>query len=680
MTEAQFLAIGERSGRSGFGFVRIRNGVSTAFLAPSGTTLRIASKDTDTLTIPALPTGFLAAGDFVAVAYRGTRVFLGEVTSVEQTAGGGSMADERVSCAGPWAKMARCVFRQLWRTGIASYKRSSRLILNQDDSTGSRQSVNVAIGEVLDWGEDACGYTKGTVSVSTVNLPFDECRDITVADAVRRELRYFPKSVTRFDYSGSTPVIDVLRISGGTDAAYMSSVPKQDLTRVYTAHPIDGVDLEFETATEVNGIAYLDISHQRAGNTTETNPNCLYATIRVDGGTSETVTESFKSVTEEIPAGWDSSVDWWLEKHPRLKGLAASQLTVVSGSAERSGAEDAARYPRISANTAGEIESAGLRCRVETFSIQVNIKTADDEENQVMLSMSFLTTNAQGTATSPKTYSWTAATSTSSGEIVPVGLASAILADRSGALRAMKATLALSQSASRVWPQIGDTCEGLILQAFDVDCSSEVATLEFGASEYLSPEDMAALLTNFRNKNKITSSAVRKSGRLSDAGNKVELGGIAPLNSTDWQPGKVAKQTFKQALGNGPSVTIDASSTNGGSINIDTSDLESGDEASFRTIQFADPDGTTQTIKVLATGNINLTDEEIVEPEEKNICDHPEGGNAGVSPNDAEPGSNPGSGSSGAPGAVAGNGGVIADGDTHLGDTDCCGQPGSNNS
>ena len=79
----------------------------------------------------------------------------------------------------------------------------------------------------------------GTDSVSTQQLPFDECRDIKVADAIRRELRFFPRAVVRFDYSTPTPTVSIVRAANASaDAAYVQGIPKTERDIEYDEHPI----------------------------------------------------------------------------------------------------------------------------------------------------------------------------------------------------------------------------------------------------------------------------------------------------------------------------------------------------------------------------------------------------------------------------------------------------------
>ena len=143
------------------------------------------------------------------------------------------------------------------------------------------------------------------------------------------------------------------------------------------------------------------------------------------------------------------------------------------------------------------------------------------------------------------------------------------------------------------FPAIGDTItdEGqtLPLQSFDVDCADLTAELNFGAPEYLSPEDMAALLSNFRNKRTTSSSSLRKTGKTEDQGSNVEMGGIPPLSSTEFQPGTKAHTTIKSASGSG------------GSIDLDSSKLEGGEKIEVREVTVKDENGEEKKVKVLAT-------------------------------------------------------------------------------
>ena len=316
--------------------------------------------------------------------------------------------------------------------------------------------------------------------------------------------------------------------------------------------------------------------------------------------------------------------------------------------------------------------------------------------------MNFLTTNATGTADNPKTYTWVAESSAESGESVPSGLAATILAERSGPLLSERMSIRLGDAL----PQLGDAIvesEGTVfLQSFDVDCAALVADLHFGVPDYLSPEDMASLLSGFRNKCTSASASIRKTGKTKDGGTNVEMGSIPPLSSTEFAPGKKAKMTIK------------SSGSSGGGISLDSSELDSGETISVKTltIKGAGEDGEDKTYKVLATEDMSIegdpsdkvvtslnegtgdmdviggkgivvetngktikitadpdkTDEdEDPNAEDPDPCDHDKGGGSagGVSPS-LEDG-----GASGVAGGVPAGGVPAGGGDKHTGDDDC---------
>ena len=579
---------------------------------PEQPKLRFASRDADILELR-VPSGTLAGGDSVEVKYNGVRVFKGDVARRRVEMSGNSDTMEAVTVEGPWAKMARFVYRQLWNSG-SGLVMSSRLVLNQTQA-GNPQSLDSELLEVATAGASACGYTvaAANVAVSSQVLPSDECRDITVADAIRRELRLFPKAVCRFDYSGSSPALLIKK--SGDAASYAASVPKTARTYDYDERPIDGVDLEIEAEGEIDGVAYRNIGHQTAGNTAAGNVNCLRVALQIRGFSSNTVRNTFKSVTEAVPLDLNN-VGWWKQKHHRLPNVPLAAIKSITD-----GTRSPSNYSRISAATAGELEAAGLHCEVSKFSCKVRIETEDDKEEDLCLVSHFLTTNAQGTAQDPKTYTWVESSDAESGETVPSGLAAAILAERSGSLRGETMTIRLGDT----FPKIGDICDGIPLQSFEVDCADLTASLAFGAAEHLSPEDMAALLSNFRNKCTTHSSTVRKTGKADDGGSKVEHGGIPPLSSTEFAPGTKSKTTIK-------------SSSGGGSFVLDSAELSSGESVAMHEVET--PDGSTDA-KIFASGDLRFVGGEKIDveadgntikfsynenKEEEEPCEHPQDG------------------------------------------------------
>ena len=634
MTTAEYQSLVPRESTPGatsrlFSFERVRSGSATRFMPGAGAKLHFANRDVDTLEMPGVPSGYLAAGDAVKAYYKGVCVFQGDVATIAEARGRGDDATQTVTCVGPWSKMQRLVYRQNWYTG-GGYSRSSRLVLNETQG-GATQNLNSELYEIASHGATPCGYTVALadVAVSTQTLPFDECRDITVADAIRRELRFFPKAICRFDYSGATPALKIKETASPSTAAYVASIPKTAREYVYTAHPITGVDLEIEATGTVDGVEYRQISHQTAGDTAAGNPDCLYATLQIRGASSNTVRQTFKSVTEAIP-GDLNSIGWWKQKHPRLANVALAAIKSIT-----EGARSPANYSRISAATAGELEEAGLGCEVSKFTCKVTIETEDDREEDIYLTAHFLTTNATGTAEDPKTYTWVTDSSSESGETVPTGLAAAILAERSGRLVSEKFTMRLGDALPTLGDAIVESDGTVFLQSFEVDCARLTAELSFGVPEHLAPEDMASLLSGFRNKCTTTSATMRKTGKADDGGAKVELGGIPPLSSTEFAPGTKSKTTISGPSSlRGPSGSIVLDTTGSSpklvitdgtkTISLDLADIpnDCAGSVAIRKLKYKNQNGDTRTCHGL-------------------FCDGDEASGEPETPDEDEPGSDP---------------------------------------
>ena len=606
MTIADYTAVTPREATPGassvlFSFYRIRASAADQRFFPEGAKLHFASKAVDTLTVSA-PVGFFASGDQVRVEYKGQTVFRGTLERRTKRKGHGTLETETAVFAGPWSAMARLVYRQNWKTS-SGYERSSRLILNQYQD-GTAQSLNSELTEIVDHGASACGYTRGTINVSTQKLPFDECRDITVADAIRRELRFFPKAVTRFDYSTSTPTLSIVR-------ARSAFAPPEILSRDYSynEHPITGVDLEIETTGEVNGFVYRTHDHQTAGNTLAGNPDCLYATLQLRGASASNVNQSFSSVTEDLPQNLGDK-SWWIQKHPRLAGIAASAIAISNAACDLVLTDQGpfGCRPRISANTAGELAAVGLVAKVGKFTCTCTITGTDDVEENIELTMFFLLTNA-----TTRTYSWTVSSSTSAAETVPSGLAAAILADRSGELEGETLVIRLGDN----FPQLGQTLDNLLLQSFDVDCATLEATLNFGIPEHLSIEDMASVLSGFRNKRVASCALSRSSGKpQDDLVGKVELGGIPPISATEFKPGTKSKTKIAATSGTG-AINLDASGTKPKleitdgtkkvliDLNTWPANCQSG-TLGLKSLTYKDSSGTEHTFHGIFCGDIDL--------------------------------------------------------------------------
>lgn len=607
MTEDDNISIGTdgraRDGRP-FKFVRIRAGEEAEFFPGAGTTLRYANRDVDTLTLPLLPDGLVQAGDAVRVEYLDARVFQGTAEKIVDMKGRGDERVQTVTCHGPWGPMNRLVFRQKWGVkgpnGAVEFS-TPRVVLNQT-ALGLRQNMTDTVREICSFAAQKCGfaYSDANVDVDSVFLPLDETRDQTCASALQRELRFFPRKIVRFDYGApGLPAIHVDEPGGG-DASYVEEIPMTARKYEYTAHPVKCVDVytsDVDVRLDKDGETVLGagLSHQFFPNEEALleDLDCLHAYVPLAPGSASTSWKSFDCVVEELPQITDKS--WWIEKHPRLQGVDASQFTIV-GSGERTGTK---QFDRIAKASAAELKEAGIEYEVETFRIRAKIDTGDDMEEDVILEMTFLMTNGTN-----RTYTWQTGSSSTAGETLPEGLAQAIFNQRSKSLLNEEMTVRLGDA----FPVLGDGCDGLLLQEYEVDCQNLTADLHFGQPEHLSVEDMRDLLNGFRQRGYASNAPLREDGEP-DEDETEKVGGIPPLSTSAWSPGIKVKTTIKQGAGGakaaGSSITMDASG-GGGSFDLKTADVKGGDTVAVHTLTYTDEDGEEHTYQVLADKDIEI--------------------------------------------------------------------------
>ena len=435
------------------------------------------------------------------------------------------------------------------------------MVLNQS-AAGLDQNMTDTVKEICSFAAPRCGfsYSDEHVSVADVFLPKDETRDVTCADAIRRELRFFPRKIVRFDYSAVTPALHISEPDTSRDAAYVSSIPKSARRYEYTAHPIRGVDVyTADVDTTVSG-SEISQNHQFYGEpgVSRDDIDVLHCYIPLAPGTSSTTYESLEVTTEEIGS---------------VGGVANAALTITDFG-----------YPfpsfsprRITDCTVGALRKFGLKAELVRFHCRARIETADDVEDDIYLTMDFVVTNA-----STRVYTQQTGSSASAGETLPEGLAKAIYDQRCGALKNETMTIRLGDA----FPTLGDACDGLVLQEYDVDCDALTAELHFGVPEYVSAEDMRSLLNGFRMRGYASNAVIRGTGEP-DEEDAVDFAGIQPVASTEFCPGQKAKTTIK--------------ASSGGTVVLDSKSLEAGETAQLRTVTLYDKDGNPSNLKVLAT-------------------------------------------------------------------------------
>lgn len=589
-------AVTPRTGKP-FTFTRKRtNAADAEFFPGAGSTLHFANRDTDTFTARGVPAGLLQPGDEVTVKYNNATVFKGEVSRILDRHGRGDDRIQDVTVAGPWDQLGRLVFKQTWGNQTVNFS-SSRVILGQT-AAGVAQTMAAQIAEIADYAAQYCGMELASADnhAPLMCLPLDEARDITCADAIRRELRFFPKLIVRFDYASGTPALQIVDPAHADTASYMASIPMTAREYTYNAHPVKYVDVTVDAVEiAVNGDA-ASFHQEYPAIPSGTSPlDVLHVTVPLANGGGSTTNESFKIETELLP-GQDGSPytglddkNWWKAKHPRLENVAPTAIEISDARRNDSGETNV--YQRILKNAKDEVEAAGKHCRVTRFTCKCKISTTDYEEEEIHLSMDFLTTDA-----TTRTYTVQTGSTATAGEELPAGLAQALYEQRSQSLVSEVATVRLGASFPKLGDKlvetVGNATETLFLQSFDVDCYDLTARLSFGQPEHLSADDMKSLLNGFRQRGSASTAVLREQKGAAEGEEPDAPGGIPPIASSEWAPGKLVKTVLKKTAAN-RSVP--------GIINLDSTAIPDGDTAQFRNLTYTDSNGVQQTVKVLST-------------------------------------------------------------------------------
>ncbi|MGN0846832.1 MAG: hypothetical protein ACI4RA_05550 [Kiritimatiellia bacterium] len=546
----------------------------TRFFPQAGARLSFASRTAATLHLPGLPQGLVAPGAEVTATFNGETVFRGTAERIVTRRRRGLVVED-VTCRDAWDLLERRVYRQAWRVaaadGTAVETSTARVVLNVD-----ADGLPIPLAEQVTEICSAGGLMASDGGIPAATLPADEARDVTCADAIRRALRLFPQVVAAYDAAYDAVAF---RVPAAGDAAYMAG-PLLSRATTRTAHPVVGVDIATESVdTSVvspeTGLAVASraVTHQTAGDVAS--DDCLHVYLPLAGGASSTSWESLVVETEEMPAL--QNAPFWQRKHHRLANVPASAITITEAG------RSSTKYDKITSNDVGALRAFGLNAEVVHCHCKATVKTADDVEEELYLTMDFAMTDA-----SPGRHTRQTGSSSTAAETLPEGLAAAILAQRGGAVEAEDVSIVVGEA----FPRIGDSFGGLVLQSFDVDCATLVANLHFGHPDYLTPEDMRDLLNGFRARGSAANVPHRAESDLGADATPV-AGGVMPLTTTEFCPGVKAKTTVK-------------SSSGGGSIVLDAAAVGAGKSLAVRELTYTPSGGSATTLKVLAEDDVEL--------------------------------------------------------------------------
>jgi len=423
---------------------------------------------------------------------------------------------------GPWYELEEIVYQQSWAnfTGASLSKvLKSRVILGQNDS-GLQISCDKQIEEILKY---AISCT-ADISIGNINLQspmlYDETKDITCAEAIKRVLKWVPDAVSRFDYSqNSTPILHISRRSTLENFNIdIKKIPiKNYRTTLRKDLQISGVDIKYEKTHSLQGESWNTIQSDKYP--LDFNSACkkaLVMTVELDGWRGSV--ESREIATKPIDIHKEQ---WWKDHMPAL------QEKVFNFKILETKRDTMLPNELVRGSVPKWVDSSA---RTDTIRAKVSYNTAGETVRSHSLSLNVTATFA-GTGTYSRTVT------NQDEEPVPQGLAKSLYDSLSTPIYEGQITLVNLQNFEFIAKKINllNAKSGLENMSSCVVSTQEnlfdnILTMNFGAPKHLYPAKIAELFRINRPRKTTVSYKSRNTG-VSPSSAKIEMTDDHPNNS-----------------------------------------------------------------------------------------------------------------------------------------------------
>ncbi|MDR1906823.1 MAG: hypothetical protein LBQ03_01205 [Puniceicoccales bacterium] len=475
----------------------------------------------------------------------------------------GSAAEEfhEYALSGPWWYLDNMIYQQTWKEPIDPSDdgsalgdvKKSHLILGQN-SDGEAITIGEQLRDVVDYVNAALGQDVIALSEDMdlpVYIPFDECKDLSCAEVIRRLLRWIPDTVTFFDYTQTVPVLHITRRGQlpelSLDIHHLSEfyfVPRYDLQ-------IQAVVLKFEKTHKSSGKSWKTVEIQRyPADATGLELQSLVMTIGLEGSQSTHIKQDVETELIQI-----NSETWWQKHLPGLKNV--SNFVV----------QEPAREGSLPNELLSGSVAAWMNCEVEqdVVTAKVSYETEDEVVYNREVAVKINTTDAQS-----KIYR--SLVSYIGEENVPTNLAQNIYESVSvlqyeGKIRQVCREISGS-FLGKIINITGGRMEwesmGAVVQTVEERLDTGEITIILGPAKHLGPDDLSELTKS--NRNRISSRNFYARSTAEAGGNAyVEQGKYGRIENTSYGPGKMSKLSFCDPSNADRKIFIDT-----GELDVDT--------------------------------------------------------------------------------------------------------------
>lgn len=512
-----------------------------------------------------------AAGDEITILRDGTPWFVGRITALSRGATGRTESIA-YQVAGPWWYLENLVYQQVWNVYGGGEIRKSHALLNTY-ADGLLMGVREQLHDALTWASARAVERYGSApfqwdpsTFPTASIPADEVRDVTVAEVVRKQLRWIPDAVTWWDYTTTPPTFRVSRRSAleaadltGPTAAITSVIlnPRHDLV-------VPAVVLKYEQTSTVDGVSFSGLTVDAAPSGADgTEFGALVATVDLRGTSVSYARATI--TTAALPATNAELWEWLKSKQPHLASPQVTLDTILGVDRHPSAdpdSDDVLPRELVDGQIADWLDA---RAQQETVTIRARLRVDNPEGMRVDLVDKEFSVNFIATDAASGDYSQVE--SLEVGEAAPVGLAQ-VLYDALSVLE-HEGTLTIVRQEVGDAPQMGQ-CLNLsgwrpewatmraVIQEVAEDVDLGTTTIRVGPPQHLGPRDLVELLRVNRFRLIMTPRSERAGGASSGRG--IGLGRSMRLEN-----GTSGSTTRRQLVirYEAGSINLDAQLTNG---------------------------------------------------------------------------------------------------------------------
>ncbi|MDE6576475.1 MAG: hypothetical protein K2L24_03740 [Opitutales bacterium] len=523
----------------------------------SGVTRKIKNQSVDTVTVRVAGNTadaplLFSANETVQIDRDGSYWFTGIVTKTP-VYGSAQEGYQEYTFSGPWWYLDHIIYQQTWKEADFENPeklndiRKSRLILGQDNE-GNPMTIGAQIAEIIDYVNQAFDLPVMALSSELdlpVYIPFDECHDLSCAEAIKRLLRWVPDVIAFFDYSEAVPVLHFRRrVQLPPVSLDIEELHAFQLTPRYDIQ-IPAVVLKFEKTHRSNGQSWKTLDVQKyPTSATGREPQALVMTIALEGAESTYIRQEIETEPIQI-----SSATWW-KKH--LPGLQAVENLRI----EEPTREGSLPNELISGSVAN-----WMNCQVhrETVTAKVSYETEDEAVSRRLVAVKINTTDATS-----KTYR--SLVSFTGEETVPDQLAKQVYQGVS--VLHYEGQIVLTQ------PEVGGDFLGktinlthgrtewesmnAVVQSVAELVDSGTMTIMLGPAKHLGPDDLSELTKSNRRRTRSRNFHTRSTGEASGSA-CVEQGRFGHAENSAYGPGCWQKMTFSDIENVERKIIIDAS-------------------------------------------------------------------------------------------------------------------------